>query len=153
MVYEMRVYTLQPGKVAAFQELIRSCQSWGCLIENKSPRWPGARHLTATVETCAAAVVFGADAHRCGASCIWRRLREFAAIPPSELSISGCVPMVSTPSPRSSPACVSSSSFSTPCSTTKLPGILLRSLPLPQPFLPSRARIFNTVAARAKVRV
>jgi transposase len=30
----------------------------------------------------------------------------------------------------------------------KTPGILLRSLPLPQPFLPSWPRIFNTVAAR-----
>ena len=58
---------------------------------------------------CAAVVVSGVDVPRFGASCIWRRWRAFAAILPLELSICGCAPTVSAPSPRSPPVCASSS--------------------------------------------
>jgi len=102
---------------------------------------------TETVAACAAVVVSGVDAPRSGASCIWRPWRACAAIPLSELSICGCAPTVSTPSPRSPPACASSSSFSMPCCITKRPGKHLRSPPRPLPFLPSWARFLNTVAA------
>ena len=69
----------------------RSCLNWECLIASRSPHWPVWHHLTATVENYAAVVVSGVDAHRSGASCIWRRWRQFAAILPSELSICGCI--------------------------------------------------------------
>ena len=87
------------------------------------------------------------DVPRSGASYIWQRWLESAAIPLSELSICGCVPTVNTPSSRSSPVCASSSLFSMPCFTTKLTGKHLRLLPPLVPFLPLRARFPNTVAA------
>src|SRR5216684_4406858 len=88
-----------PGSARCSRVLCsRSCLNWECSIASRSPHWLVSHHLTATVEICAAAVVSGADAHRCGASCIWRRWRECAAIPPSEPSICGCAPTVSTPS-------------------------------------------------------
>ena len=135
------------GKVLS-STLLAQLPELGMLNRKQIAAWPGWRHLTATVETCAAAVVSGADAHRSGGSCIWRRWREFVAIPLSELSICGCVPMVSTQSPRSSPACASFSLFSMPCFTTKLTGKHLRLLPLLLPFLLYRGRFLNTVAAR-----
>src|SRR6266446_9336539 len=112
-----------PGSARCSRVLCsRSCLNWECSIASRSPHWLVSHHSTATVEICGAVVVSGADVHRCGASCIWRRWRECAAIPPSELSICGCAPTVSTPSPRSSPVCASSSLFSMPCFTTKLTG-------------------------------
>jgi Transposase IS116/IS110/IS902 family len=55
-------------------------------------------------------------------------------------------------SPRSSPACASSSLFSMPCFTTALTGKHLRLAPQPLAFLPSWARFLNTVTARAPMR-
>jgi transposase len=80
----------------------------------------------APVEICAAVVVSGVAAPRSAGCCIWQPWREFAAIPPSELSICGCAPTASMPSPHLPPACVSSSLFSMPCFTTKLTGKHLR---------------------------
>src|SRR5712671_2697408 len=138
-----------PGSARCSQLLyLHNCLNWECSIESRSPRWPGWHHLTVIVEHCTAAVASGADVPKSGASYIWQRWLESAAIPPSELSICGCVPTVNTPSPRSSPVCASSSLFSMPCFTTKLTGKHLRSLPLLLPFLPFRARFPNTVAAR-----
>ena len=128
-------WLLKGSGTGPFGGLSPACSAW----------W---HHLSAIVENCAAAGVSGVDAPRSGASCIWRQWRESVVIPPSELSICGCGPMVSTPNPRSPPACASSSLFSMPCCTTKLTGKHLRSSPQPLPFLPSWARLLNTVAAR-----
>ena len=135
-----------PG-VARYSRVLysRSCLNLECLTASRSPPWLASHHLTATVETCAAAAVSGVAAPRSGASCIWQPWRQFAVIRPSKPSTSGCGLTVSMPSPRSPPACASYSLFSMPCFTTKPTG---KHRCTPLPLLPSWVRFLNTVAAR-----
>jgi hypothetical protein len=83
------------GKVLS-STLLAQLPELGMLNRKQIAALAGSHHLTATVETCAAAVLSGVAAPRSGASGLWRRWQAFVAIPLSEPATCGCVPTAST---------------------------------------------------------
>ena len=66
----------------------------------------------------------GRDAPASAPSCTWERWPPAASTPSSGTSTSGCWPLVSPRRWPSSPVCANCSSYSTPCSSSALPGAL-----------------------------